>query len=96
MTMDKLKALREQAGVTQNGLASAIGKSHTYVWSVEAGRVKLTARDTIAAWADALGVHPDEVYKAIGAVPHDIAAALANAGPATWEQVRELLQLSNE
>lgn len=39
-------------------------------WNVEAGRMKLTVRDTIEARAEALGVHPDKGYKVVGSVPH--------------------------
>lgn len=90
-SMDALRALRTQAGLSQNALATAINRSHTYVWNVEAGRVKLTARETITAWAEALGVHPDAVYKAIGAVPHDIIDLLLDADLATWQSVRQLM-----
>lgn len=89
-SMEKLKHLREKAGISQNALAIVIGKSQPYVWNVESGRRSLTARDTIFAWADALGVHPDEVYHAIGAIPHDILDQLVDAGPEVWEQVRDL------
>jgi transcriptional regulator with XRE-family HTH domain len=89
--MEALRTLRVDAGLSQNALATAIDRSHAYVWNVEAGRVKLTSRDTIAAWAAALGVHPDLVYKAIGAVPHDIVDLLQIADPTTWQSVRHLL-----
>jgi transcriptional regulator with XRE-family HTH domain len=90
-SMEELRALRTQAGMSQNALATAIGRSHTYVWNVEAGRVKLTARETIEAWAEVLGVHPDNVYKAIGTVPHDIVERLQDADLETWQSVRCLL-----
>jgi transcriptional regulator with XRE-family HTH domain len=90
-SMEALRALRIQAGMSQNALATELGLSHTYVWNVEAGRAKLTARDTIKAWADALGLHPDKVYKAIGAVPHDIIEELEDADLESWQTVRSLL-----
>jgi transcriptional regulator with XRE-family HTH domain len=77
--------------MSQNALATAIGRSHTYVWNVEAGRVKLTARDTIETWAGVLGVHPDEVYMAIGTVPHDIIEQLQDADLETWRTVRNMI-----
>ncbi len=89
----QLRALRERAGVTQNQLAKLINKSHTYVWSVEAGRERLTSRETIQAWAEALHVAPDELYQAIGMVPHDIVDLLAGTDATIWDAVRELLQL---
>lgn len=89
-SLEKLIALREKADISQTALASAIGKSQPYVWNVESGRRGLTARDTIHAWAEALGVHPDEAYHAIGAIPHDILEQLAEAGPASWERARLL------
>jgi transcriptional regulator with XRE-family HTH domain len=89
--LEALRGLRTDAGISQNALATAISRSHTYVWNVEAGRVKLTARDTIGAWAEALGVHPDEVYKAIGTVPHDIIEQLQEADLETWQTVRSLI-----
>lgn len=90
-SMEELRALRTQAGLSQNALATAIDRSHTYVWNVEAGRVKLTARDTIAVWAEALGVHPDAVYQAIGAVPHEIIDWLQFADLETWQSVRHVM-----
>lgn len=91
-SMEALRALRTNAGISQNALATAIGRSHTYVWNVEAGRVKLTARDTIEAWAEALGVHSDTVYKATGIVPHDIIEQLQEADLKTWQTVRSLIE----
>lgn len=90
-SLENLKSLRLEAGVSQNGLASSIGKSHTYVWSVEAGRERLTAKDTIVAWAEALGVHPDEVYKAVGQTPHDLLQRLQEVDADVWDAVRKLL-----
>lgn len=90
-SLEKLKSLRSDAGVSQNALASAIGKSHTYVWSVEAGRERLTAKDTIVAWADALGVHPDVVYKAVGQLPHDLLQSLQEVDADMWDAVRALI-----
>lgn len=90
-SMEALRTLRIQAGISQNALATAIDRSHTYVWNVEAGRVKLTARETIEAWAKALGVHPDQVYASIGTVPHDIIEQLQEADPGTWQSVRRLM-----
>lgn len=94
--MEALRALRIEAGMSQNALATAIGLSHTYVWNVEAGRAKLTARETIEAWAGALGVHPDRVYKAIGTVPHDITEQLQDADLETWQNVRSLIRNLSE
>lgn len=91
-SMEALIALRTNAGMSQNALATAIGRSHTYVWNVEARRVKLTARATIEAWARALSVHPDQIYKAIGLVPHDIVERLQEADIETWQSVRCLLE----
>lgn len=91
-SMEELRALRTTAGISQNALATAIGRSHTYVWNVEAGRVKLTARETIEVWAEALGVLPDRVYKAIGTVPHDIIEQLQDADLQTWQSVRSLIE----
>ena len=90
-SVEALPALRTQAGLSQNALATAINRSHTYVWNVEAGRVKLTARETIAAWAGALNVPLDTVYKAIGSVPHDIIDLLLDADLETWQSVRQLM-----
>lgn len=94
--MEALRALRTNAGISQNALATAIDRSHTYVWNVEAGRVKLTARKTIEAWAAALGVHPDQVYAAIGLVPHDILERLQGTDLETWQSVRSLIEPPSE
>lgn len=95
-SMEALRVLRTSAGISQNALATAIGRSHTYVWNVEAGRVKLTARETIEAWAKALGVHPDNIYKAIGTVPHDIIEQLQHVDLETWQTVRSLIERPSE
>lgn len=95
-SMEALRALRTTAGISQNALATAIGRSHTYVWNVEAGRVRLTARETIEVWAEVLGVHPDTVYQAIGTVPHDITEQLQNVDLETWQSVRSLIGNSRE
>ena len=95
-SMEALRALRARVGMSQNALATAIGVSHTYVWNVEAGRVKLTARETIRLWAEALGVHPDVVYQAIGTVPHDIIERLQDADLETWQSVRSLVGIPSE
>ncbi len=94
--LDELRALRTKAGISQNALAAVIGRSHTYVWNVEAGRVKLTARETIGAWAEALGVHPDQVYKAVGTVPHDIIEQLQEADLKMWQTARSLVELPSK
>lgn len=94
--MEALRALRTNAGISQNALATAIDRSHTYVWNVEAGRVKLTARETIEAWAEALGIHSDHVYKAIGTVPHDIIELLQDADLKVWQTVRSVIGNSSE
>ncbi len=90
-SMEALRAVRTQAGLSQNALATAIDRSQTYVWNVEAGRVKLTARETIDAWAEALGVSRDTVYKAIRTVPHDLIDLLQGADLETWQSVRSLM-----
>lgn len=90
-SMEALRALRTEAGLSQNALATAIGRSHTFVWNVEAGRVNLTACETIEAWADALGVRADQIYKAIGLVPHDIIEHLQEADFTMWQSVRRQL-----
>ncbi len=95
-SMEALRALRTNAGMSQNALAKAIGRSHTYVWNVEAGRMKLTARETIEAWAEVLAVHPDQVYKAIGTVPRDIVERLQDADLETWQTVRSLIGTPSE
>lgn len=93
--MDQLKTLREKAGVSQNALAKAIGKSHTFVWGVEAGRTALTSPETIAAWASALHLAPDAIYQAIGRTPHDLILALDDADPSTWDEVRRVIANHN-
>lgn len=49
-------------------------------------------RHTIAAWAEALSVHPDAVYQAIGTVPHDLIDQLQRADSETWQITRVLLR----
>jgi transcriptional regulator with XRE-family HTH domain len=90
-SMEELRAPRTKEKISQNALATMIGRSHTYVWNVEAGRVKLTACETIEAWAEALGIRPDMVYKAIGTVPHDIIEQLQEGDLKMWQTVWSLI-----
>lgn len=95
-SLEQLRKLREQAGVSRPELARMIDKSHTYVWNVEAGRVGLTARETIQRWAEAIGVEADEVYRAIDQVPHDIIDELIKSDIDTWVMIRKLARQFNE
>lgn len=53
----RLGELRESRGLTQQGLADALGKSMRYIQAVEAGGENLTLR-TIVVFANALKVPP--------------------------------------
>lgn len=95
-SLEQLRQMRIRAGLSRNALSDMIGVSHTFVWNVESGKRRLTARDTIAAWARALDVEPDDVYRAIDQVPHDILDELLKADPDTWALVRKLTRQFNE
>jgi len=65
----RLKALREVAGMSQQALAVSAGLSVSLVSQIERGSRVDPRMSTIAALATALGVSLDELVGRIGSVP---------------------------
>lgn len=63
MMHNKIKRLRERAGLSQHQLAERIGIGWQTVSNVERGRVQLTLKK-LELWATALGVEPHEIVSA--------------------------------
>jgi transcriptional regulator with XRE-family HTH domain len=57
----RLQQLRQQAGLTQQELASKAGVTLSVLARIEAGRIKAPRWDTICALADALGCKLDDL-----------------------------------
>jgi transcriptional regulator with XRE-family HTH domain len=58
---DRVRALRERAGLSQEGLAAKVGVHRTYLGGVERGERNLCLRNIIRL-AKALGVHPGDLF----------------------------------
>lgn len=52
----RVKALREQQGLSQRKLALMIGSNQTHIWQIENGNVNV-GLDLLCRLADALGVN---------------------------------------
>ena len=53
---ERIKALREQQGLSQRKLALMIGSNQTHIWQIENGTVNV-GLDTLCRLADALEVN---------------------------------------
>lgn len=65
---NRLKELREKAGLTQEGLAERVGTTHSTIQRLEAGTRRLTA-DWIFRLAPHLGCTPGEIIDFQGGPP---------------------------
>jgi transcriptional regulator with XRE-family HTH domain len=58
---ERVRAFRERAGLSQEGLAAKAGIHRTYIGSVERGERNICLRNIIRL-AEALGVHPRDLF----------------------------------
>lgn len=63
---DKIRALREEAGLTQGQLASASAVSQGYLSQLENGEVKNPSAAVLLRVAEAMHVDSDELFEAAG------------------------------
>lgn len=74
-----LKAMREQARVSQSKLAERAGFDHSYVSRLESG-TRTPTREAVGQLALALGAHPsgqDELLAAAGFLPREVTSLLS-------------------
>lgn len=59
---DRIRALREQTGLSQEALAAKAGIHRTYMGGVERGERNICLKN-ILRLAEALGVHPRDLFR---------------------------------
>jgi len=102
--MNRIKEIRERAGLTQEKLGEILGVTANQIWRLETGRTRLN-QHTMNALAQALGVHPADlianvVTAEVGAdvEPYDghpIVSAIASRGLKAYRVIgRSMVQLA--
>ena len=78
--MNRIREIREAAGLTQEELAEMVGTTATHIWRLEQGRTKLTA-DWMTRLAEALGCSPADLIANVvtAEVKPDVEAVEATA-----------------
>jgi putative transcriptional regulator len=66
--MFKLKELRTNKGLSQEGLARLCGMSLTNVRKYEQGKMKSIPFDTLAVFCTQLDCHPGELFEKVEAI----------------------------
>jgi transcriptional regulator with XRE-family HTH domain len=61
-TMNRIKEIREAAGLTQEGLAELVGTTGNHIWRLESGNTQLT-QQWMTLLAEALHCHPADLMK---------------------------------
>lgn len=61
---DLLRIHRERAGLSLGQVATLTGLSKTHIWELEKGRASNPCVETLAAIAEAVGVHPSLLFSA--------------------------------
>lgn len=97
----KIKTAREQAHITQNELAKALGLSTHYVSAIERG-IKTPKLETFVAIAKVLGVSADwllesELGTSVNILASDVSTAMSKLPKDTQERVlRAIRAFSDE
>ncbi|MFC2036328.1 helix-turn-helix domain-containing protein, partial [Chloroflexota bacterium] len=82
----KLKELRQQASLSQRGLADKVGINFTYLNKIESGVMPPPSERIVLRLVDALNADRDELMTLAGKVPADIAQILKKRE--TWQLLR--------
>src|SRR5512138_167935 len=77
---ERLQAVRQAAGVSQNQLARQVGIDPSYLNRIERGERAAPARDVVEALAEALALAPAEADDLLISASH-LPRALARLGP---------------
>lgn len=81
---------REEQGITQAALAELVGRTHTMVSHIEAGR-KEPSWETMIKLAEVLGLSLDDLVWKAGRLPGDVFQEMVSTKPALWIKfVREV------
>ncbi|MEX2605831.1 MAG: helix-turn-helix transcriptional regulator [Kiritimatiellia bacterium] len=64
IVVDKLRSLRENAGMTQRDLAAKLDREHSFVWPMEKGERRLDVVEFHSV-CQALGVKADKIYSGL-------------------------------
>lgn len=90
-----LRALRQQAGLTQRDLAQQAGLDFSYISKLENGRLPPPAADTIVLLCSLLGVSADDLLAATHKLPSDVEENVS-ASAAAQMFLREAQGLSED
>ena len=82
-----LRSNRKVRGISQQQLADAAGISHTYVSKIEGGLL-VPSEEALKAFAECLGIDPDEMLSRAGRAPSDVVEILA-ARPDLSKKIRQ-------
>ena len=100
---EKLKSIREGAGLGIRGLARAVHKSPGYLSDVEKGKVPPPSVDVIVDIAGALGADKWELLRAAGKEIEfisqqpeaaDFLRRTSDFGPDDWEKAGQLVEIA--
>lgn len=78
--MNRIREIREAAGLTQDGLAELVGTTGNHIWRLENGRAKLT-QDWMSAIAEVLHCSPADLIANVVAAETSVEVESADANP---------------
>ena len=91
-----VESRRTMLGMTRGELAKKIGKSRSFVYQIEKGLYPITHEETVKSMADALTIHPYDIYAAEGMIPHDLNRLLAGMSAFDLRLAHEYIQKREE